>query len=176
MDSLEFNKIIAALLIALLVGILSVMMAEFLVKPLPLEKEAYVIEVPESTGVGSAKEKILEPVTPLLASASLENGKEIFKRCTQCHTDTKGGQHKLGPNLWNVVGTKKGSRSDYTYSRGMQSQEGSWDYESLNAYLEKPRDYVPGTKMSFAGLRRTQERADVILYLRSLSDQPLPLP
>ena len=100
-----------------------------------------------------------------------------MKKCTACHTFDEGGANKVGPNLWNVVGRPIASAGSYKYSDGLQEKSGdSWSYENLDGYLHKPKDWAPGTKMSFAGLKKVKERADLIVYLRSLSDSPAPLP
>ena len=122
------------------------------------------------------EEKALEPVGPLLASASVEDGQKVFKKCGACHTPNKGGANKVGPNLWNIVNSKRGKVDGFSYSKNLPAKEGGWTFESLNAFLAKPRTYIPGTKMAFAGLKKASDRANLIAYLRSLSDSPAALP
>ena len=115
-------------------------------------------------------------VAALLASADAGDGKKVFKKCKACHTVDKGGAHKLGPNLWDVVGRAKAGAAGYKFSGALAGLGGAWTFEDLDAYLAKPRAFAPGTKMTFAGVRKAADRAAVILYLRSLSDSPKPLP
>jgi len=177
MNNLEFNKIFASILVALLCMQIFHLIAEGLVHPVFLEKNILGIEggakiSSDSKGI----EKSLEPIEPLLAAANVTNGEKTAKKCLQCHTFEKNGPHRTGPNLWGVVMSMIAHAADYAYSQAMKSHGGKWDYEALNAYLYKPREYIKGTKMSFVGLSNVQERADLIAYLRTLADSPAPLP
>lgn len=176
MDSFEFNKITASVLVALLVAMTGSLLSGYLVRPSHLEKPALVIEGVESTGQKPAEEETLKPIAPLLASASAERGQAIAKKCTQCHTFEKGGGNRTGPNLWGIIGAKIAHAADFAYSSGFKDKGGQWDDEKLNILLHKPRAFVATTKMSFVGLKDAQERADVIAYLHTLSDAPVPLP
>ena len=179
MDSFEFNKITASVLVALLIGMTGSLLSEYLVHPQKLEKPAFVVEGVEDTlkpGGKSQEEDTLKPITPLLASASVERGQAIAKKCTQCHTFEKGGSNRTGPNLWGIIGAKVAHLADFAYSSGFKEKGGTWDYENLNILLHKPRAFVSATKMSFVGLKNDQERADIIAYLNTLSDSPAPLP
>jgi cytochrome c len=118
----------------------------------------------------------VEPVSPLLAQASIENGQTVAKKCAACHTFDKGGKNGVGPNLWNVVNAGRGHIQGFAYSNHLKGKEGGWSYESLNAWLANPKQYIPGSKMVFAGLPKANERADVIAYLRTRADQPAALP
>jgi cytochrome c len=127
-------------------------------------------------GGEKAPEKPKEPpVAQLLATGSVEEGKKISRRCHQCHTLEKGGPNKLGPNLYGVLGRKRGSHEGFNYSSGMKAAGGTWTYERIYHFLRNPNAAVKGTKMTFK-LRKPQDRADILLYLRTLSDNPLPLP
>jgi len=174
----EINKIVMALLLALLISVGASKIANYLVEPEKLAKNAYEIEGVEESGspASASGPDVAEPITPLLVKASIENGQKVAQKCLQCHTFEKGGQNKIGPNLWGVVGAKHGHVDGFSYSSAMAQTPGMWDYESLNHFLYKPRDYLKGTKMSFVGLKKAQDRADLIAYLRTLSDAPLPLP
>lgn len=181
MDSLKWNKIAAGVLLALLALLIGGLLSEIVLKSPKLEKESYPIEglkdniAQEET----VKEEKVEPISDLLATANVEKGKEIALRCLQCHSFNKGEAHKTGPNLWGVLGMHIMHVVDYAYSaafKAFSERDKKWDYEVLNAYLYAPAKYVPGTKMSFIGLKKPQERADLIAYLRTLSDNPLPLP
>ncbi|HJO97806.1 MAG: cytochrome c family protein [Rhodospirillales bacterium] len=115
-------------------------------------------------------------IAALLASASAEAGGKQFKKCKACHTTNQGGKNRVGPNLWDVVGQAKAARPGFRFSDALKGKGGAWTYDDLDLYLTKPKDFAPGTKMSFAGLKKAADRANVILYLRSLSESPKPLP
>jgi cytochrome c len=178
MDSFEFNKITASVLVALLIGMIGSLLSEHLVHPSKLEKPVLVIEGVEASATPGQKpeEETLKPITPLLASASVERGKAIAKKCTQCHTFEKGAPNRTGPNLWGIIGAKIAHAADFAYSSGFKDKGGTWNDEELNIFLHKPRSFVQSTKMSFVGLKDAQERADVIAFLHTLSDSPIPLP
>lgn len=112
----------------------------------------------------------------LLANGSVEAGQRTANRCKSCHTFEEGGRNGIGPNLWGTLGSPRAANADYSYSGALADLGGDWGYAELDAFLEKPKSAVPGTKMSFAGIRNAQDRANVILYLRSVSDVELPLP
>ena len=112
----------------------------------------------------------------MLASADIAAGEKTFKKCKACHSTKKGGKNKIGPNLWNIVGQGKASAPGYKYSSALSGLGGEWGYQELDGFLANPRGFAKGTKMSFSGLRKAKARAAVIVYLRSLSDQPKPLP
>ncbi|MEQ8165733.1 MAG: cytochrome c family protein [Alphaproteobacteria bacterium] len=180
MNSFEINKIVGAVLVtALAIKTFDVVVDHF-AHPEPLEEKAFAVAVPED-GVPRATTELTEaaeikPVAPLLASASVENGEQVFRKCAICHTLDKGGANKRGPNLYGVVGGPKAHIPGFNYSQAMVEAGGTWDYEALNKYLEKPRDYIPGNQMAFAGLKSVEDRAAVIALLRSKSDNPPPLP
>ncbi|MCH7693275.1 MAG: cytochrome c family protein [Proteobacteria bacterium] len=115
-------------------------------------------------------------VAALLAAADAGDGKKVFKKCKACHTADKGGAHKVGPNLWDVVGRAKAGAAGYRFSGVLAGLGGAWTFADLDAFLAKPRAFAPGTKMTFRGVRKAADRAAVIAYLRSLSDSPKPLP
>ncbi len=112
----------------------------------------------------------------LIASADPAAGAKIFLRCKACHTTEKGGPHRLGPNLWGAVGRDKASAKGFRYSAALTKLPGAWDYAALDGYLESPSKFAPGNRMAFPGLKDAAQRAAVIAYLRSLSDNPPPLP
>jgi cytochrome c len=111
-----------------------------------------------------------------MASASVERGKATAKQCQACHTFEKGGPNRVGPNLWGIVGSERGEGRGFNFSAAMKAKGGKWTFGELYAFLANPRGYIPGTNMTFAGLARGQQRADVIDYLNTLSDNPMPLP
>ncbi len=179
MDSFELNKIIGAiLLVALLViGIGKVSNLVFNVnKP---EKAGYKVEVDvETVKSETSEEEVKEEVniSELLAMGDLAHGEKVFKKCSACHSIKSGGGNKIGPALYNVVGRKIGALNDYKYSNALIEYGKNWNFEELNGFLLKPKDWIKGTKMAYAGLRKEKDRASVILYLNKYSDNPLPLP
>ncbi len=174
---MESNKIYAAILAAGILAMISIIGSGMLVEPVQLAKPAYPIEgVGEAPAAATAKPAETEPVGPLLAKADADHGAQIARQCMACHNFAKGGPNMVGPNLYGVVGGPHDHKADYTYSDAMKAFPGSWDYESINKFIEKPQGYVPGTKMGFAGLKKAQDRADVIAWLRTQADTPEPLP
>tara|TARA_B100000902_G_scaffold353737_1_gene365430 strand:- start:35 stop:574 length:540 start_codon:yes stop_codon:yes gene_type:complete len=179
MDSFEINKIVAAvLLVALLViGIGKISNLIFYVeKP---KTPGYVVEIEENISkVSSSAESIEEKVdiSALMAMGDVASGEKIFKKCASCHSIAKGGNNKIGPALYNVVGRKVGGVSDYKYSKALTEYDKSWSFEELNGFLLKPTKWIKGTKMAYAGLRKEKDRASIIKYLNENSDNPLQLP
>ena len=179
MDSFEINKIIAAvLLVALLViGIGKVSNILFYVeKP---KTPGYAVEVEQVSGSSMTTTEVVEKVVDiaaLMALGDIASGEKIFKKCAACHSINKGGKHKIGPALYNVVGRKVGGVEDYKYSKALIAYEKEWTFEELNGFLIKPAKHIKGTKMAYAGLRKEADRASVIKYLNANSDSPLPLP
>ncbi len=182
MDSFEYNKLIGALLgTVFVIFSISLVSDSLFFSPNP-EKPGYAIEAKEAPAAGGEKKEnpAKAPIAPLLAKADPQKGASIFKRCEACHDGTKGGPNKVGPNLWGVVGRPIASHPGYSYSSGMKkfSEDGKkhWDYQLISEFITKPKAEVPGTAMGFAGLSKIEDRADVISYLRTLSDNPEPLP
>jgi cytochrome c len=178
MDSFELNKILGALLGTCLILLALNITAEALFTPAAPAKPGYEIAAVEKTeGGGKPEAKAAEePIEKLLASANADRGEQTAKPCATCHTFTKGGPNKIGPNLWGVVGRPKGTEGGFAYSDAIKSKGGNWTVDDLSAFLTSPRAYAPGTKMSFAGLPKGSDRANVIAYLNTLSDNPAPLP
>ena len=179
MDGFELNKITAAVLLALLIGMLSSMIANHLVVPEMLEKNVYIVEGIEEPGVPviEAVPKVeIEPIEEALASADVDRGKIVAKKCVQCHTFDKDKPNRVGPNLWGIVNAQVAKVAGFTYSRAMSALGGTWTFDRLNRYLYKPRALVKGTKMAFAGLKKVRDRADVVAYMNSMSDTPQSLP
>ncbi len=112
----------------------------------------------------------------LLAAADAKAGEKVFKKCKACHSSGQGGKNKIGPNLWDVVGRAKAGGAGFKYSGALKDKGGEWSYQDLDRFLTKPKDFVPGNKMTFAGLKKAKDRAAVIAFLRSLSASPKPLP
>jgi cytochrome c len=101
----------------------------------------------------------------MMKNADIDRGKKIFKKCAVCHTIGKNEAARIGPNLFGVIGRKRASFTGFAYSEAMKNKGGTWDTESINQFITKPKDFVPGTKMAFVGLKKPQDRADVILFL-----------
>lgn len=180
MDSFELNKIIGAFLgVVFVIFSVSILADSFFHSPAP-ETPGYAIAVPEDGAEGAGEEEeTVESVLPLLADADPSAGENVFKRCQACHTPDQGGPNKVGPNLWDVVDRPVASHEGFSYSAAMQEfAEGGtvWTYENLDHFLLDPKGFIPGTAMAFAGLRGIEDRANVIAYLRTLADEPQPLP
>ena len=181
MDSFEINKIIAAILLTALIVIGIGKFTDVLFHVDKPKQSAYKIEGLESAVASTSsnsKMKIVEKVDigQLLALGDLVHGEKVFKKCSACHMIASGGKNMIGPNLWGVIGRTAGSISDYKYSKAMVAYSKQWNFEEMNSYLIKPQAYIKGTKMAFAGLRKEKDRASVILYLNSKSDNPKTLP
>ena len=177
MDALRFNKIAAALLSGILLIMVFGKIGNILVDPKTDISNAYPIEVPEKNQIKSkvVEEVVIEPILALLATANLESGQKISKKCVACHGFDSGGPNKVGPNLYNIVNKDQG-KADYAYSKVLASLSGKWSYEELNKFLYKPKLYSKGTKMNYAGLSKTKDRANLIAWLRTKSDSPVSLP
>ena len=180
MDSFELNKILGALLGTCLVVLVTSFAAHAIFAPVMPEKPGFEIAVKEDTSHGAgAKEAAApsEPIEKLLQTASVEKGAGAAKKCAACHTFEKGGPNRVGPNLFGVLNEKKGEgRGGFNFSAAMKAKGGTWTYDDLNKFLTNPKAFVPGTAMGFAGIAKDSERADVIAYLRTLADNPAPLP
>jgi cytochrome c len=178
MNSFELNKIMGAILGCCLIMLTLNITAGAIFSPHKVEKPGYAIAAKEeSAGSDAGKKEPSQPIETLLASASVEKGQAAAKQCVACHTFEKGGPNRVGPNLYDIVGHERGTgRNGFNFSAAMKAKGGKWTFDELNAFLQNPRAAIPGTNMTFAGLSRDQQRADVIAYLRSLSDNPQPLP
>ena len=174
------NKIIVSIVFAiiLVLGINKVTDVIFYVeKP---EKSAYQVATvttgasTTSAETGSASSESGN-IMALFASTSVAEGAKVFKKCAACHSIAEGGGNKIGPALWGVLGRPTGSIPDYKYSKAMAAHGKNWSFEEMNGFLIKPKDWIKGTKMSFAGLKNAKERVAVILYMNENTNSPLPL-
>ena len=169
------NKIIISIVLAiiLVLGINKIANIIFYVeKP---EKSAYQVTnvaSSENTETSSTESKTTD-IMALLASANVSDGEKVFKKCAACHSISIGGSNKIGPALWGVLGRKAGSVQDYKYSKTLAAYGKSWSFEEMNGFLTNPKEWIKGTKMSFAGLKKEKERAAIILYMNNNSDNPL---
>jgi len=174
------NKIIVSIVFAiiLVLGINKITDVIFYVeKP---EKSAYQVEsittvassnTTETSSVSSDSENIMA----LFASTNAAEGAKVFKKCAACHSIVENGANKIGPALWGVLGRAAGSLQDYKYSKAMAAYGKNWSFDEMNGFLIKPKDWIKGTKMSFAGLKNAKERAAVILYMNENTKNPLPI-
>ncbi len=181
MNAFEMNKIIGAVLGTLLL----VMGVGFLAEALyaPIEGRATGYSLPDASDEEGHGEEVVEvavvPLAVLLASASAEDGARVSRKCQSCHNFGEGESNKVGPVLFGIVGSTIGANAEFAYSDVMGAKNAAgdtWTYEALNDFLVAPKEFAPGTKMSFAGLRKDQDRVDLMAYLQSLAASPVPFP
>ena len=180
MDSFEWNKIIGAVLGTAIFIFVVRLVAEKVYEPEIPAKPGYVVEGVVETPAGGAASAPVEEAMPdwgtVLASADVAGGKTLSGKCEQCHDLSKGGPNKIGPNLYAVVDRVRGSHEGFAYSAALKGKPGNWSYDELFKFLKAPGSYIPGTKMSFAGLKSEKDRINLIAYLRSNADAPAPIP
>jgi cytochrome c len=177
MDSFELNKVLGAVLGTCLVLLSLNIAAGALFSTHTPAKPGYEIAVPEQAATGQPGPVEADPPLPVrFAKADVGRGETSAKKCVACHTFGKGEPNRVGPNLWDIVGRDKASETGFNYSAAMKAQQGNWTLEDLDVYLKNPRAAVPGTNMSFAGISRASERADLLAFLNGKSDNPRPLP
>jgi len=170
MSGFELNKLIASILLASLIAMLVGTLVNILYKPiLSPAKRGYQVEVANSEPTTSSTSEIQIDVAALMKTANAEAGHNVAKKCIACHTLGKGEPHKVGPNLWDIVGETKGIKAGYTFSAALIAKGGKWDEESLFHFLHKPRAFIPGTKMSFIGLDKPEDIVNVIAFLKTLT-------
>ena len=179
---MERNKIFGAVLIALLIPTFARVVGDHLVHPMALESNAYPVlarmsvNVADSPPVMDAAGITVVEQSPnaaaILAAGDSQAGLKAAKKCRACHDFEQGGQAKIGPPLWGIVGAAQAGYPDFTYSAALREEAGVWDDQALDGFLADPKAYAPGTKMIFKGIRDPVERADLIAYLRTLSDSP----
>ena len=172
MSAFEWNKIIASVLTAMIVAMVAGILASELVRPKPLEKAVFLPAGAEQVAAAPAEQPgaaKLEPIEPLLANADPKRGEQLTKVCAVCHTFNKGGANKVGPNLWDVTEEGIAEVPNYQFSAALEKDKNEkWDPEKLNEWLHNPQSFAKGTKMTFAGFPKAQDRADVIAYLDTL--------
>ncbi|WP_291854316.1 cytochrome c family protein [Bradyrhizobium sp.] len=178
MDSFELNKILGAILATCLVLLVTSFAASAIFTPVMPAKPGFEIAVKEAAPGGGAKEAAApsEPIEKLLQTASVEKGAAAAKKCAACHTFEKGGPNRVGPNLFGIVERARGSEAGFNYSAALKGKPGKWTFDDLNKFIASPKSFLPGTSMAFAGVPKDSERADIINYLRTMADSPVPLP
>ena len=178
MESLETNKAFAAVLLAGMAFVGAGLIANAMVHPHALHEAAIRIDIPEAAGAPGAPTGPEPPLADLLAQADVGRGEAQVKSqgCVACHSFNQGGKAGVGPNLYNTLGSPHGHMEGYAYSAALKGKAGPWTLDEMSDWLKKPSAYAPGTKMSYAGLADPKKRADIILYLHSLSASPAPLP
>ncbi|MGY6568826.1 MAG: c-type cytochrome [Salinarimonas sp.] len=178
MNSFELNKIMGAVFGALLFVVGISVVAGMLFQPRPSQLGELILPEPVEDADAVADVVQVDPLPVRLANASVDRGEAAFRACASCHTVNPGGENRVGPNLWNIVMAPMADR-DFNYSSALAArgaEGGVWSFESLDAFIENPRAYVSGTSMAYAGLSNIDTRANLLAYLRSLSDDPAPLP
>ncbi|MSP33341.1 MAG: cytochrome c family protein [Rickettsiales bacterium] len=153
-----------AFLIAIFIVVGATLFADLFYRPKPMIKRGFEIQISTDGKVAKKEEKPVDLAT-LIKNANFDNGTKIFKKCATCHNANSGGGNKVGPNLFAIIGKKRAATASFKYSDAMLKKGGSWSRDDLNLFLTKPKDFIPGTKMGFPGLKKPQDRADVILYL-----------
>lgn len=177
MNSFELNKVLGAILGTCLCLLALHITADAIFAPVKPAKPGYNIVVATAETGKAAPKQAETPLPVLLAKASVEKGKQIARQCEACHTLAKGEPNKVGPNLYNIIGSARGEdRGGFNFSSAMKKKGGKWTFDEVFKFIKDPRAYIPGTAMTFAGIENPQQRADVIDYLHTLSDHPLPLP
>jgi len=176
MDSLEVNKIIAAILMVFLIVIGIGKISDFIFEVKNPNIQGYKVEIIEksTTNQGSTEDQV--DITALLALGDVNHGAKVFRKCAACHSINQGGNNKIGPKLWGVMFRPVGSITDYKYSKALTSYGKEWTWEEINGFLIKPAKWIKGNKMGFAGLKSEKDRASVMLYLNQNNDNPKPLP
>jgi cytochrome c len=178
MDFYDVNKYAGALVGAGIWAVVTGLTASYVFAPEKPAKPGFAVAIGGDGAAGNKAPAVVAPIEERLKTADLARGKKDFAKCAACHTGDKGGAVKVGPNLWGVVGGPKAHMAGFKYSAGMadRGRAGeSWSFADLDRFLTEPKAFVPGTAMGFAGFKDAADRADVILYLRSLADQPVAL-
>jgi len=174
------NKIIVSIVFAVILVLIINKITNAIYHVEKPEKSAYQVasittDTSAKTIETSSENSESGDIITLFASTSAADGAKVFKKCAACHSITQGGANKIGPALWGVLGRQTGSVSDYKYSKAMAAHGKTWTFEEMNSFLIKPKEWIKGTKMSFAGLKNAKDRAAVILYMNENTNSPLPL-
>jgi cytochrome c len=183
-NNYEFDKIALSIALAVFAIVFCVNIGDLIYYPeISVKKRGYKIEVPENNDDNVKQEEAIDEETLdlklLFDKADYKKGESIFKKCSICHTIAKGEKNKIGPNLWNIVNSKVASKNEFAYSTAMHNKGSAadvWSIQELINYLKSPRKYVPGTKMAFAGIKKLDDRIDLIEFLRNHADKPINKP
>ena len=170
----RFNTIAGWVLFAGIVALGSSIVASEMFHAERPEKMGYPIAGAEQEGGGGGAAE--QPIEVYLAKADPAKGQQVFNKCMACHNADKGGANQLGPNLWGVLGEPIGQGKGFAFSDALSKKGGSWNWDNLSQWLTSPRNFAPGTKMTFAGLSNPEDRANVIAFLNQHSDAPKPIP
>ena len=180
MSSLEGNKIAAAILVGGMITLSVGILTDFIYRPHHAAQAAHEGGAEGAGGVegggGAPAAKPLEPVLGLIATADAAKGEKIATKCQSCHTFTADGKNKVGPGLYGVIGRVSGTHPDFAYSDPMKAHGKPWTFADLNHFIARPKEFIPGTKMTFPGLPNVQDRADLFAWLDKQSASPAPLP
>ena len=180
-DILLFNKIAASVLAASLFALGLGVLSNVIYSKHDMVKASYninqnsdAVAVPPAAPTAAVVEVIM--VSDMLGDADIAKGAKVIKKCAACHSFNEGGANKVGPNLYDIIGSDIARNDSFSYSAPMKAVGGAWDYESLALFLTKPKKFIKGTKMQFAGLKKPADRANLIAYIRTLSANSVPLP
>ena len=171
----NLNQIIAALLLTFVI-VFGINKSSDFIYRVEAPKASFKVEAKTASKTEEKNENGTVDIKALLAMGDADHGKKIFSACKSCHSIKEGGRNKIGPALWSVLGRPLGSITDYKYSKALTAFGGEWNFETMNKFLIKPKKYIKGTKMSYAGLKSEKDRASVILYLNENNDSPRALP
>lgn len=149
---------------AVSIAVFATIISSLLYQPKVMVKRGFQIEL-SANGTAVKKEVKLVDFATLMKNADLKKGKKTAKKCASCHTFNKGGKAKVGPNLYKIIGKKRAAMSGFSYSKAMKAKGGKWNRKSIDQFITKPKDFIPGTKMGFRGIKKPQDRANLILFL-----------
>lgn len=176
MDTYNLTRIFGALCASLLLYLLVTFSVESIFETGGLESPAYAIAIEEAESAGEDAGEAVVSLSELIATADPTKGAKVFKKCAACHQAENAEKHGVGPALWGVLGREIAALGGFDYSDVLLGKGTAWDWSSLDAFIAKPKDWAPGTKMNFAGVRKPGDRAALLLWLNQQSDAPQPLP
>jgi cytochrome c len=175
-SDLQFNKYAGAILATALAITGLGIGSEILFHPDEAEKPGYAVAIPEELAGGEAGPALPPDWGTVLTAANVGSGATVSKKCASCHTFENGGPSGTGPNLWGVLGAALGAKAGYAYSDALKGKGGTWTYDEMNEFLAAPAKHIPGTKMTFVGLKNVDDRVNIIAYMRTMTSAPPPIP